>query len=340
MSFHCKIERGAVGDIRSIYNSLIATDGLCYRPLTEEEFQKIFNMEGTLTLTMVGSKVADQDQSQADQALEPLGFLSARLPNEEGVSFLTFVGVLKEHQGHGLASELLDRAEKILKNEYNAKRIDIVFRNPAQLPWIIPGSTDGHPCAPGIATDSPAAKLLQKRGYTEWCAQLAYYMPLSIYSDPAKLEAKRQALAEDGIVITYYDEKKHHGFYELFDAIRNPGWRKTVMAHLDQPIIVAVDEKKDGLVIGYTGPLAQVKEGNGIRGSFCGIGTHPDYRGRGIATQIFCGMCRHHSENGATFMSLYTGETNPARHVYEAAGCRVAVRWANLRLVLQPEENK
>jgi hypothetical protein len=43
-------------------------------------------------------------------------------------------------------------------------------------------------------------------------------------------------------------------------------------------------------------------------------------------------MCRHHSEHGASFMSLYTGENNPARRVYEYAGCRGVVRWSNLRL--------
>ena len=228
--------------------------------------------------------------------------------------------------------ELLDEAENILKNEYNAARIDIVFHNPAHLPWIIPGSTDGHPCAPGIASESPAARLLIRRGYAEWCAQIAYYMPLSEYTVPEGQSERLSSLAQSGIKITYYDPARHRGLYELFDAIRNPGWRKTVMAHLDQPIVVAVDENADGLVIGYTGPLSQVREGDGIRGNFCGIGTHPDYRGRGIATLIFCEMCRHHSQHGATFMSLYTGENNPARRVYEAAGCHPAVRWSNLRL--------
>lgn len=322
-----RIERTAAKDLCGIYNSLIVCDGLFYRPLSEDEFARIFGKEGTLTLT-------------ASDGAESVGFLSARLPNADGVSYLTYVGVLPEHRGNGIASAMLDIAEKILKDEYGAKRIDIVFHNPAHLPWTIPGSTDGHPCAPGIVTDSPAARLLMGRGYKEWCAQIAYYMPLSVYSDPEKLGARRRALAEEGIEITYYDPEKHRGLYELFDAIRNPGWRTTVMAHLDQPIVAAVDMKKDGLVVGYTGPLDQVKEGDGIRGSFCGIGTHPDYRGKGIATQIFCGMCRHHSAHGATFMSLYTGETNPARYVYEAAGCRPAVRWSNLRLALDGEEKE
>ncbi len=317
------IVRGAVGDIKGIYNSLILTDNLFYRPLEDEEFNRIFNTDGTLTLCAVSSDS------------EVMGFLSARLPNNDGVSYLTYFGVLPEYRPSSCAEALLDEAERILRDDYGANRIDIVFHNPAHLPWIIPESRDGHPCAPGIASDSPAAHLLLRRGYTEWCAQIAYYMPLSEYSIPESQSDRFASLEKSGIRITYYNPECHRGLYELFDAIRNPGWRKTVMAHLDQPIVVAVDENANGLIIGYTGPLSQVREGDGIRGNFCGIGTHPDYRGRGIATLIFCEMCRYHSQNGATFMSLYTGENNPARRVYEAAGCRPAVRWSNLRLNLR-----
>ncbi len=317
-----KIIRGASGGERDIYNSLILSDSLPYRPLDEEEFNRIFHIGGELTICAINAEC------------KTVGFLSARLPNGEGVSYLTYFGVLPEYRRRGCASALLDEAENILKNEYNAARIDIVFHNPAHLPWIIPSSTDGHPCAPGIQSDSPAAQLLLRRGYAEWCAQISYYSSLDGYKVPKDQEKRLSALAEGGIKITYYDPAKHHGLSELFDAINNPGWKKTVLAHLDQPIVVAVDENADGLVIGYTGPLSQVREGAGIRGNFCGIGTHPDYRGRGIATLIFCEMCRHHSQNGATFMSLYTGESNPARRVYEAAGCKAAVRWSNLRLEL------
>ena len=150
-----KIIRRAVGDLREIYNSLISSDSLLYRPLQNEEFDRIFFADGTLTLCA------------ANEAGEAVGFPSARLPNSEGVSYLTYFGVLPAHRRLGCASALLDEAERILHDEYDAARIDIVFHNPAHLPWIIPGSRDGHPCAPGIASDSAAAKLLQKRGYTE-----------------------------------------------------------------------------------------------------------------------------------------------------------------------------
>lgn len=306
-----------------IYNAVNRADGLYYSELSAEAFARIFNREQTLTVT-------------ATEDGRAIGFVSGQRPNDAGVSYLTFLAVVPECRGRGVGEALLGCFEDAIRAA-GAVRCDTVFYNPAHLPWIIPGSTHGHPCAPGIRTDTPAADFLLRHGYAEWCAQISYYMPLAGYREPESLAPAREKLHKEGIEITLYDAQAHHGLYELFDAIRNPGWRTTVMAHLDQPIVVAVDAARDGLVIGYTGPLAQVREGGGLRGSFCGIGTHPDYRGRGIGKQIFCRMCSLHAAAGADFMSLYTGENNPARRVYEAAGCRGVVRWSNLRKVF--EEN-
>jgi hypothetical protein len=73
-----KIIRGAVGDLRELYNSIIISDKLLYRPLEKEEFDRLFFMDGGLTLCTVNG------------AGEVVGFLSARLPNGEGVSYLTY----------------------------------------------------------------------------------------------------------------------------------------------------------------------------------------------------------------------------------------------------------
>ena len=83
-----KILRGAAGKERDIYNSLILTDSLPYRPLSEEEFNRVFNIGGELTLSAIG---ADGNE---------IGFLSARLPNADGVSYLTYFGVLPEHRSN------------------------------------------------------------------------------------------------------------------------------------------------------------------------------------------------------------------------------------------------
>ena len=103
------------------------------------------------------------------------------------------------------------------------------------------------------------------------------------------------------------------------------------MANTDKPIVVAVDHKAGGLVVAYTGPLS-INEG---RGNFCGIGTLKEYRGRGIGKVVFCEMCTRHAQSGGEFMSLYTGTTNPARNIYEAAGFKIVRSFANMRKMKQ-----
>lgn len=315
------IVSGLFPGTRELFNAIVTAGGNLYCRLDTARFNAVFNSADRCNFTAL------------DEGL-PVGFASASLPEGCGKpAYLTFVGVLPEYRRRGIASELLDRIEDTLFLVYGACGVETVFRNPAHLPWIIPGTADGHPCAPGVDSSSDACRLLKSRGFAEWTAQISYYLNLNDYSEPDRLALSRRKLADDGIEVTLYDNKKHHGLPELFDAIRNPGWKAAVLSHLDLPVIVAVDNNRGGLVIGYTGPLSQSREGAGLRGNFCGIGTHPDYRGRGIARLVFCEMCRRHTEAGAAFMSLYTGETNPARRVYEVAGCRPVMRWSNLRLV-------
>lgn len=157
---------------------------------------------------------------------------------------------------------------------------------------------------------------------------------MSTYEDRPEIAEALARLRADGIDLTFYNSAVHYGLAELFDNINNPGWKAHVMAHTDRPIVVAVDKNaldSDGraLVVGYTGPLSQ--DGTPARGNFCGIGTRTDYRGRGIGKQVFCAMCRAHRAAGAEFMSLYTGEDNPARNIYESAGFQVVRSFADMR---------
>ena len=46
---------------------------------------------------------------------------------------------------------------------------------------------------------------------------------------------------------------------------------------------------------------------------------------------VFCEMCARHRNGGADFMSLYTGEDNPARNIYESAGFRIVRSFADMR---------
>jgi ribosomal protein S18 acetylase RimI-like enzyme len=217
-------------------------------------------------------------------------------------------------------------------------KLEVVFHNPVHLPWLLPGcGADWHPCMPGVDVESTLYPFLHHRGWQDFARQNLYHRRLAGYTDPPALAASRARLLAEGIQLTLYDPTRHSGLSELFDNIRNPGWKAQVLAHTDQPIVVAVDLRagdrpEGGLVVSYTGPLSV--EGCPGRGNFCGIGTRTEYRGRGIGKLVFCEMCRRHAQAGATFMSLYTGDNNPARHIYEAAGFEIIRSFADMRLAL------
>ncbi len=256
----------------------------------------------------------------------------------EGISracgYLSFLCVQPGYRRRGIGAHLLELLENILTACPGVTKLEVVFHNPVHLPWFIPG-TDGdwHPCLPGVDMGSGLYLLLKRRGWRDFAVQNAYHRRLAGYTDPPALAERRAALLAEGIGLTLYDPAMHRGLPELFENIRNPGWAAQVLAHTDRPIVVAVDNRAGGLVVSYTGPLSV--DGTPGRGNFCGIGTRTDYRGRGIGTLVFCEMCHRHAAAGANFMSLYTGENNPARNIYEAAGFRIARTFADMRKEVQ-----
>ncbi len=311
-----KAEKNDIKAARLLYNRIANEPGIYYKPLTEENFDRIFAAPERYTVcAFTGDSIA--------------GFAAGTAQSECQCAYITYVGVAQEHRGTGVGTALVRELEKMLAGHGGVNKIEIVFRNPAMLPWFIPGGNGAdHPCAPGVDIQSAAHAFFIKNGYADWCLQNSYFLNLSEYAEPSDIAQKRKALLDSGIEITLYDPLHHHGLAELFDDIRNPGWKQNVLANTDKPIIVAADKNAGGLVCGYTGPLSIDPSG---RGGFCGIGTLNAYRGRGIGKVVFCEMCRRHTLGGAKFMSLYTGDTNPARNIYETAGFKIVRSWANMR---------
>ena len=261
-------------------------------------------------------------------AQQLIGLASGVYLPERKTGYLSYLCVLPEYRGKGIATALMDRLETSLEAFDGCEKLDVVFYNPVMLSWYV--QEDGghdHPCVPGVDVSSALFGFLSKRGWPEFVRQNAYYRPLTGYADPPYIAEVRARLLSEGIEVTLYDPQQHRGLAELFDNIGNQGWKAQVMAHTDRPIVVAVDHHADGLVVAYTGPLSVV----GGRGNFCGIGTRKEYRGRGIGKVVFCEMCTRHAQNGGVFMSLYTGTNNPARNIYEAAGFKIVRSFANMR---------
>ncbi len=292
-----------------------AKGGLCLRPIDIPTAAYWFVGDDRVTFTAMDGETV-------------IGLASGVYLPERKTGYLSYLCISPEMRGQGIATALLAELEKALYTFDGCEKLDVVFHNPVCLPWYV--AEDGghhHPCVPGVDASSDLFEFLTRRGWKEFVRQNAYYRRLEGYTDPPQMAEVRARLLREGIEVTLYDPVQHRGLAELFDNIGNPGWKAQVMASTDKPIVVAVDHNASNLVVAYTGPLS-ITEG---RGNFCGIGTRKEYRGRGIGKVVFCEMCKRHADNGGEFMSLYTGTTNPARNIYEAAGFHVVRSFANLR---------
>lgn len=305
----------------AIWNSYVDSGDVVFKPLTEEKFNKMF--------------VADNGYNNVSHALEDekgvCAFGFANYATDAIGAYISYIGVRKDVARQGLGAQVLKALEEKLVAENPAlQKIELVFFNPCQLPWHIPSAAPhDHPGAPGVDMKSSAYPFFAKHGYADYAIQNAYYLPLEEYRYPADILARMDKLKDSEIEICYFDKEKHYGFPEFFDNIKNEGWRKQVLSQLDKDIVIASHK---GKVVGYTGPLTVSAEG---RGMFCGIGVHTEYRQHGIGKILFASLCKGLSEKGASYMSLFTGTTNPARNIYEGAGFGIVRTFADMRKLVK-----
>lgn len=213
------------------------------------------------------------------------------------------------------------------------KRIsDILFFNPIHLPWYIPG-TDGHQHnnAPGVATDTMLYERLLDCGYLERTRECAMYLNLEGYSTPDWVKEKYNALQKQGYHISVFNPVQCFGLTEMLDELKNPIWKKEIEESVEKgiPFLTADFE---GKVVGFAGPVYPEKTG---RGYFAGIGVIPSFEGKGLGTQLFYALCSLEKEMGAAYMSLFTGENNPAKKIYAGAGFTPVRSFAIMRKELK-----
>lgn len=310
-----------VKDCVVIWNSYVDAGEVVFKPLDEKKFEELF--VSPKHYENVSAAICDE------KGVCAFGF--ANFAKGGIVAYISYIGVRKDVSRMGYGTMILEALEqKLVEGNPDLEKIELVFYNPCQLSWFIPNTAPhDHPGAPGVDMNSAAYSFFAKHGYVDYAIQNAYYLPLAQYEYPEDIKARMEKLSEKEIEICYYDGSRHHGFPEFFDNIKNEGWRKAVLSQLDKDIVIAAH---NGKVVGYTGPLTVSPEG---RGMFCGIGVHTEYRQHGIGKILFASLCKGLSEKGASYMSLFTGTTNPARNIYEGAGFGIVRTFADMRKVLK-----
>ncbi|GKX29733.1 hypothetical protein SH1V18_22130 [Vallitalea longa] len=269
----------------------------------------------------------------AKEQNEIIGFSNGSYKEESIQGYITFVLIRKEYRFQGIGNKLLEAVEdKLLKiGKGRITRFDILFFNPINLEWFVP-RTNGHdhPNAPGVDVSLGGYIFFKNNGYRDVAYENSYYRELENFEFSDKIHRKILELKQKDITITYYDRDKHHGLNELFDDFNNELWRETIMKNVNEqnggkPVLI-VEHK--GKVCGFTGPLYVQPSG---RGYFAGIGIHSDYRKLGAGKVLFSYLCKSLKDQGASFMTLFTGEKNPARNIYESAGFKIIKTWADMR---------
>lgn len=314
-----KMENHHMDRCVNLWNQLSETDDFLYKYIDDVVFKNICLR-----------KTDDYDiLSFVDEEEKSIkGFITGVAYLKRKKAYITMILVDPTYRRKHIGKRLLSTFEAHIKKAYpSIESIDLVFFNPVTLTWMIPKTlSDEHPNSPGVDMNSQAFLFFKAHGYQTFAIQNSYYKDIRYYQYSKNILTHIEELKKQNIHITYAS-LKHTGFDELFDNLNNPLWKSEIKDALQKqkPVLIA---EKDGQMIGFTGPLAVQKS---LRGYFTGIGVHSGYRGLGIGKVLFSSLCYHLNEIGACYMTLFTGENNPARHIYENEGFKIVRSWADMR---------
>lgn len=300
----------------TLFNEVIKQQHLPYKQLDKKLYASKFLISDSKLISLV---------YQEDDNIH--GFISGSVVHQK--AFITMVMVHPEKQRRKMGSFLLKTFEDtILSNYPDVQKIEILFFNPIQLEWIIPNTDHhDHPNAPGVDQSSDAYHFFLHHGYIPFAKQNAYYKPLNKFEYSLTILDLISKLHHMNIHITFYQPHIHDGFEKLFSDLNNTYWTDEISKAIlhQEPVLIA---EKDNQMIGFTGPL---KIQPSKRGYFAGIGVHSAYRGLGIGKVLFASLCMNLFILGAEYVSLFTGENNPARKIYENEQFEIVKSWANMR---------
>lgn len=317
------IKETELNQVNELWNTTCKETDFLYKELNKNEFRhKFYNFNDKQTIVSV---VCFHENKLK-------GFSSGVYQKGTETAYITMLIVEKVSRRQGIGDILLEFLEKELKELSNdIKALEIVFRNPINLEWVIPGTiSHDHPNSPGVDTASSGYNFFKNRGYDEFAVQYSYYRDIKRYELSKETIAKTSVLSEKGINIGYFDIKRHQGFDDLFDDLKSESWRKEILdeVHNKQSESKIIIVSRNSVIKGFTGPL---RVQNSLRGYFCGIGVHSDCRGLGAGSVLFSYLCLGLKEQGASYMSLFTGKNNPARKIYEAEDFQIVREWSNMR---------
>lgn len=300
----------------------------------EEDFFKEFSYEGFCAHLFKSAAFNEDGSFVALVGDEVVGFASSMVRpmddgNEKASAYLHTFFVRKENRRQGIGSALLNKVEEFAK-EKGRSSVRFVFVGQINWPWYIP-NTDHHmhPGMPCVRINSDFYIFLYHHGYYVNSIHEGFHLPLAEYEMPKSVVERMEENAKRGLTVEIYDPAKHYGIDEFCEVINNPGFAASIKNNLKRenpyPFLVA---SNNGKVVGWTGAMYVEPTG---RGHLDGIVVDPNERKAGLGKGLFCNLCKHLKEMGASYMTFFTGLDNPARFIYLGAGFQVAQSFADMK---------
>lgn len=323
-----------------IFQSVIREGQIPYREMDEQTF-------GKKLLSPPGKK--DRVWAALDDSES--GFIIGHFDAGLQRYFLTMLAVESSCRTQGIGTKLLGWLQKQMDDfarqsgrDFPKTRssfrsadephvsMEVSFYNPVNLVWDLPGTRHAyHPNAQGVMAGSPAHLFLKNAGFRDFSMQNTYYLDLTEYVFPMqRLQPYLDAMASRGYTVEFYDPQVHTGMQELVDDLGNPIWNRQIPAEMNReggprPVLIVNNHSRVG---GFAGPIVVEPSS---RAFLLGLAVHSRCRGCGCATVLFNRMAEAFRDAGATYMTFFTGEDNPARNIYESAGSRIRMSWACMR---------
>ena len=336
-----------LGGVLSLWNMSVDAGEVVYRPLDKAYFTTKFLENPSYNPRYALVAVLDAQVVGYIHGIVKTVFLPGET-HQSTPGYVTVLFVSPTHRRTGIGAELLSALLSLFREDGKTS-VAVASSNPINLDWCVPG-TPGHDHnnAPGVDIDCPGFSFFQRHGFVERHREVAMYLNLSDYHWAESLTEIRARLASDGIYTGPYDASLGYDYNPMCDHVRSEYWRSAISTEIEawrtgtpctdlrflpngkipagpRELIVATHQKK---IVGFTGPVDLQESG---RGFFTGICTDSEYERRGIATVLFNLLMQAFVEEGATFSTLFTGDTSHAQKLYQRTGFRVVRRFALMR---------
>ena len=265
------------------------------------------------------------------------GFIIGHYDGLTGRFFVTMVVVDRASRRQGKGTRLVEHLYSEMcrfaaENGLSRPDLEISYFNPVNIRWIIPGTDHHtHQNSQGVKLGSGAHLFFKNLGFRDFAYQNTYHLDLREFVlREDVLSPYEDRLARAGLSVEFFDPVRHSDMTDLLKDLNNDIWSLQIPEEMGReggprPMLIVNDHCRSS---GFAGPIVVEPDG---RCWFLGVAVHSRCRGNGAATVLFTRMVEAFQKAGARYLTLFTGENNPARNIYERAGMKIVYAWANMR---------